>query len=159
MVLAYAGEQAEAIRVTDPLVRRNAPDSVHAMRVACRRMRSTMQSFRLVLERDRTDHLVDELRWLAGQLGGARDLEVQEQRIGAAVSALPPELAMGPVAVEVTRFFARRGGRGVRSSADLIACCFSEVVPEAAASKLAGRTRSVRTPTTAGSARCSRGWQ
>ena len=50
---------------------------------------------RVVLERDRTDHLVAELRWLAGQLGGARDLEVQEQQIGAAVSALPPELAMG----------------------------------------------------------------
>ena len=108
VVLAYVGEQADAIRVTDPLVRRNAPDSVHAMRVACLRMRSTMQSFRVVLERDRTDHLVDELRWLASQLGGARDLEVQEQRIGAAVSALPPELAMGPVAAQVTRFFARR---------------------------------------------------
>ena len=97
-MLAYLWEQADAIRATDPLVRRNAPDSVHAMRVACRRMRSTLQSFRVVLDRDRTDDLVDELRWLAGQLGGARDLEVQEQRIGAAVSALPPELAMGPVA-------------------------------------------------------------
>ena len=116
MVLAYVGEQADAIRVTDPLVRRSAPDSVHAMRVACRRMRSTMQSFRVVLERDRTDHLVDELRWLAGQLGGARDLEVQEQRIGAAVSALPPELAMGPVAAQVTRFFARRGADASRAA-------------------------------------------
>ena len=116
VVLAYVGEQADAIRVTDPLVRRNAPDSVHAMRVACRRMRSTMQSFRVVLERDRTDHLVDELRWLASQLGGARDLEVQEQRIGAAVSALPPELAMGPVAAEVTRFFARRGADASRAA-------------------------------------------
>ena len=74
----------------DPKVRRDAPDSVHAMRVACRRMRSTMQSFRVVLDRDLTDVLVDELRWLGGQLGGARDLEVQEQRIGAAVGALPP---------------------------------------------------------------------
>jgi len=70
----------------------------------------------VVLERDRTDHLVDELRWLAGQLGGARDLEVQEQRIGAAVSALPPELAMGPVAAEVTRFFARRGADASRAA-------------------------------------------
>ena len=75
-----------------------------------------MQSFRVVLERDRTDHLVDELRWLASQLGGARDLEVQEQRIGAAVSALPPELAMGPVAAEVTRFFARRGADASRAA-------------------------------------------
>ena len=108
VVLAYLWEQADAIRATDPRVRQNAPDSVHAMRVACRRMRSTLQSFRVVLDRERTDALVDELRWLAGQLGGARDLEVQEQRIGAAVGALPPELAMGPVAAQITRFFARR---------------------------------------------------
>ena len=108
VVLAYLAEQADAIQAADPQVRRGAPGSVHAMRVACRRMRSTMQSFRTVLDRDRTDALVAELRWLAGQLGGARDLEVQEQRIGAAVGALPPELAMGPVAAQVTRFFARR---------------------------------------------------
>ena len=61
------------------------PDSVHAMRVACRRMRSTLQSFRALLDRERTDAVVAELRWLAGELGGARDLEVQEERIGRAV--------------------------------------------------------------------------
>ena len=38
----------------------------------------------------------------------ARDLEVQEERIATAVGALPPELAMGPIAAETTRFFARR---------------------------------------------------
>lgn len=108
VVLAYLAEQADAIRAMDPQVRRNAPDSVHSMRVACRRMRSSMQSFRTVLDRRRTDVLVEELRWLAGQLGGARDLEVQEERISAAVGALPPEFAMGPVAAQVTRFFSRR---------------------------------------------------
>jgi CHAD domain-containing protein len=108
VVLAYLWKQADAIRATDPRVRQNAPDSVHAMRVACRRMRSTLQSFRLVLDRERTDALVDELRWLAGRLAGSRDLQVQEQRIGAAVSALPAEFAMGPIAAQTTRFFARR---------------------------------------------------
>ena len=77
------------------------------MRVACRRMRSTFQSFRALLDRSRTDDLVVELRWLAGELGGARDLEVQEARITADVAALPPELALGPVAAQTTRFFAR----------------------------------------------------
>jgi CHAD domain-containing protein len=108
VVLAYLWEQSDAVHAADPRVRQNAPDSVHAMRVACRRMRSTLQSFRVVLDRERTDALVDELRWLGGELGGARDLEVQEQRIGAAVGALPPELAMGPIAADTTRFFARR---------------------------------------------------
>jgi CHAD domain-containing protein len=108
VVLAYLWKQADAIRATDPWVRQNAPDSVHAMRVACRRMRSTLQSFRVVLDRERTDALVDELRWLAGRLAGSRDLEVQEERIARAVGALPAELAMGPIAAQTTRFFARR---------------------------------------------------
>src|SRR5690349_10616276 len=109
VVLGYLAEQAAAIRATEPQVRRRADDAVHAMRVACRRMRSALQSFRMVLDRDRTDALVAELRWLAGQLGDARDLEVQELRLGAAVSALAPELVLGPVAAQVTRFFAGRG--------------------------------------------------
>jgi len=108
VVLAYLWEQADAIRAADPGIRRDAPDSVHAMRVACRRMRSTLQSFRALLDRERTDAVVAELRWLAGELGGARDLEVQEERIGAAVAALPPEIALGPVAAATTRFFAHR---------------------------------------------------
>jgi inorganic triphosphatase YgiF len=89
-VLAYVHEQAETIRATDPQVRRDAPEAVHYMRVACRRMRSSFQSFRALLDRSRTDDLVVELRWLAGELGGARDLEVQEARIVADVAALPP---------------------------------------------------------------------
>ena len=120
VVLAYLAEQAEAIRAADPQVRTDAPDSVHAMRVACRRMRSTLQSFRPLLDRIRTDDLVAELRWLAGELGGARDLEVQEERIGTALAGLPPELEMGPVAAQTTRFFAsRRADAGATATAAL----------------------------------------
>ena len=108
VVVAYLWEQADAIRTADPAIRRDVPDSVHAMRVACRRMRSTLQSFRALLDRERTDSVVVELRWLAGELGGARDLEVQEERIGRAVATLPPEIALGPVAAQVVRFFGRR---------------------------------------------------
>jgi CHAD domain-containing protein len=116
VVLAYLADQADAIRAADPHVRRNTHDGVHAMRVACRRMRSTLQSFRALLDRSRTDDLVTELRWLAGELGGARDLEVQEERIGAAVAALPPELALGPVTAQTTRFFATRRAAAARTA-------------------------------------------
>ncbi len=108
VVLAYLAEQADALHATDPQVRQQAGEGVHQMRVACRRMRSTLQSFRPLLDRSRTDELVGELRWLAGELGGARDLEVQEERIGAAVAELPPEIVLGPVAAQTTRFFAGR---------------------------------------------------
>ena len=68
------GDRDGAGRPADPAIRRDVPDSVHAMRMACRRMRSTLQSFRALLDRERTDAVVAELRWLAGELGGARDL-------------------------------------------------------------------------------------
>lgn len=116
VVLAYLAEQADAIGAADPQVRQDAAEGVHAMRVACRRMRSTLQSFRPLLDRTRTNGLVTELRWLAGELGGARDLEVQEQRIGAAVAALAPELALGPVAAQTTRFFATRRTSAARTA-------------------------------------------
>jgi CHAD domain-containing protein len=120
VVLAYLWEQADAIRATDPQVRQEAAEGVHDMRVACRRMRSTLQSFRALLDRSRTDDLVVELRWLAGELGGARDLEVQEERIGAAVAALPPELVLGPATAQTTRFFtARRTAAGATAAAAL----------------------------------------
>jgi CHAD domain-containing protein len=117
VVLAYIAAQADALRAADPQVRRDAPDAVHAMRVACRRMRSALQSYRALLDRAHTDDLVAELRWFAGELGGARDLEVQEERIGAAVAALPEELALGPVAAQTTRFFATRRAGAAKTAA------------------------------------------
>jgi CHAD domain-containing protein len=116
VVLAYLGEQADAIRAADPQVRRDAPEGVHAMRVACRRMRSALQSFRALLDRAGTEDLVGELRWLAGELGGARDLQVQEERIAIAVATLPPELALGPVTAQTTRFFATRRAAAARTA-------------------------------------------
>ena len=90
-------------------VRQNAPDSVHAMRVACRRMRSTLQSFRVVLERERTDRPGRRAALARRPARRSRDLEVQEQRIGAAVSALPPSSPWVRLRPQTTRFFARRG--------------------------------------------------
>jgi CHAD domain-containing protein len=115
-VLAYLREQAEALRATDPRVRQGVPGSVDAMRAACLRMLSTLQSFRVVLERDRTEPLVVELRWLAARLGRVCDFKVQQRRIGGAVSALPPELALGPVAAQTTRFFARRRANAAQAA-------------------------------------------
>ena len=49
VVLAYLGEQAAALKAQDPQVRRDEPDAVHQMRVASRRLRSALQTFRHVL--------------------------------------------------------------------------------------------------------------
>ena len=108
VVLAYVGEQAAAIVRLDPYVRRDTPDAVHQMRVATRRMRSALQVFGTVIERDATRGLTDELKWLAGVLGVARDLEVLRARVTDAVAALPAEDVLGPVQARVAKFFAGR---------------------------------------------------
>ncbi|MFF9429256.1 CHAD domain-containing protein [Streptomyces sp. NPDC014746] len=102
-VLAYVREQAEAIVALDPAVRRDLPDAVHQLRVACRRARGAFKSYRRVLDRDVTDPLGDELKWLAAELGVARDQEVLDARLTARVEELPPDLTLGPVKARLRR--------------------------------------------------------
>ncbi|GAB2443973.1 CHAD domain-containing protein [Nocardia tengchongensis] len=67
----------------EPDVRQDLPDSVHKMRVATRRLRSVLKSYRRVLRRRAVGEITDELRWLAGLLGVARDAEVRAERFTA----------------------------------------------------------------------------
>ncbi|MFD9939043.1 CHAD domain-containing protein [Streptomyces massasporeus] len=96
-VLAYVRTQRDAIVELDPAVRRDAEDSVHSMRVATRRMRSTFKSFGAILDRAVTDPVAVELKWLAGELGLDRDREVLTERLTAAVDEVPDGLVRGPV--------------------------------------------------------------
>jgi CHAD domain-containing protein len=106
VVLAYLHEQRAALQNQDPRVRRNEHDAVHQMRVATRRMRSALQAFGKIVDRDSTRELTDELKWLAGELGTARDLEVLRARFEDGLRSLPPEVVLGDVAARLTRHFA-----------------------------------------------------
>lgn len=66
-----------ALLAHDPLVRIDAFDAVHQMRVATRRFRSILSGFPTVLDAAHTAPINDELRLLARILGDARDSEVQ----------------------------------------------------------------------------------
>ncbi|WP_433918742.1 CYTH and CHAD domain-containing protein [Streptomyces canus] len=101
-VLAYVRAQRDAILELDPAVRQDAEDSVHSMRVATRRMRSTLKSYGTVLDRDVTDPVSDELKWLAGELGVDRDREVLAERLTAALDEVPRTLLYGPVAARLS---------------------------------------------------------
>ncbi|MFF4979545.1 CHAD domain-containing protein [Streptomyces sp. NPDC001046] len=97
LVLAYVREQRDAIVGLDPAVRQDAEDSVHSMRVATRRLRSTFKTFRNVLDRTVTDPVADELKWLAGELGVDRDREVLTERLTDTLAEVPAGLVRGPV--------------------------------------------------------------
>ncbi|MEU9231577.1 CYTH and CHAD domain-containing protein [Streptomyces subrutilus] len=96
-VLAYLREQRDALVALDPAVRRALPDSVHQMRVATRRLRSALKTYRKVLDREATDPIGEELRYLAAELGVDRDQEVLLERIQTHLEELPRPLLVGPV--------------------------------------------------------------
>ncbi|TFV77411.1 CYTH and CHAD domain-containing protein [Blastococcus sp. CT_GayMR19] len=97
-VLAHVREQVEQIRTQDLPVRLDAPDAVHKMRVATRRLRSALTTFKPLFAPDVARPLRSELKWLAGELGAARDAEVMRDRVSAAVQAESDAAALGPVA-------------------------------------------------------------
>ncbi|WP_405993336.1 CHAD domain-containing protein [Streptomyces sp. NBC_00986] len=110
-VLAYARAQRDAILELDPAVRQDAYDSVHRMRVATRRMRSTFRSYGKVLDRTITDPVGEELKWLAGELGVDRDREVMTERLATVLGELPPALVSGPIRTRLDTWAnARHGG-------------------------------------------------
>ncbi|MGW7527670.1 CYTH and CHAD domain-containing protein [Streptomyces sp. NPDC054783] len=109
-VLAYLRAQRDVLVELDPAVRRDVPDSVHRMRVATRRARSTLRSFRSVLDRTVTDAVAVELKWLAGELGVDRDQEVMAERLTVALDALPPDLVVGPAPERLASWAEARGG-------------------------------------------------
>ena len=96
-VQAHLAEQVAELVARDPHTRRDVPDALHKMRVATRRLRSALATFRPLLDRARTDPVRDELRWLAGVLGAARDAEVMHARLRRLVAAEPLELVLGKV--------------------------------------------------------------
>jgi CHAD domain-containing protein len=106
VVLAYLDKHVARLKILDAAVRHNKPDSVHKMRVTTRRLRSTLQSFRMILNASATAHLRDELRWLGLILGEARDSEVLSERLRAALASVPPELVLGPAQARVRAHFA-----------------------------------------------------
>jgi len=106
IVLAYLQEHATRLEALDALVRADEPDSVHQMRIAARRLRSTLQTFGEVIPRSGTGEIVAELKWLGGVLGEARDAEVLASRLTRNVRTVPAEVVLGPVQARVQRHFA-----------------------------------------------------
>lgn len=63
-------------------------EDVHRARVATRRLRSQLRTFRTLLDTEWANALREELRWLGGGLGGVRDRQVMAQRVRARTGAL-----------------------------------------------------------------------
>jgi CHAD domain-containing protein len=89
----------------DPGVRLgDDPEDVHQARVATRRIRSDLRTFRKVVDPAWDESLRTELKWLAGLLGEVRDDDVLLGRLEARVEALSPDdRAAGEHALDALR--------------------------------------------------------
>lgn len=93
-----------------PALRQGDAEAVHQMRVGLRRLRAAISLFKNVLAGRQTETIKSELKWLTGELGPARELDVfmkrvvkASQRTGAARRGKTPGL--GAV---ITDFHKRR---------------------------------------------------
>jgi CHAD domain-containing protein len=86
-VVAALRTSIRRLVVADIGVRRQHEDAVHQMRVACRRMRSDLKTFRPLIEPLWGESVRAECKWLADSLGDARDLEVLRERLRGPVQA------------------------------------------------------------------------
>jgi CHAD domain-containing protein len=67
------------------------------MRIALRRLRSALATYRPVLDRAVTDPIRDEARWLGGELGPARHVEVFREHLVERIDREPADLLLGRV--------------------------------------------------------------
>jgi CHAD domain-containing protein len=89
------------------------PEHVHQARVATRRLRSDLRTFRDFLDPAWVGPLRDELKWLGSALGAVRDTEVLRDRLVSRLSELPDaDRSAGEALIdglETTRAEARDG--------------------------------------------------
>lgn len=118
-----------------PLRNDKHPDAVHQMRVALRRLRSAFGLFKELLESPeaspQAQKIKESLRWLASELGDARDLDVFESDIlSPALQALGQTIDLSPL----TLLIEQRKQAAYQNALDVLASPdYGRVLMEAAA--------------------------
>lgn len=102
VIAAWLRTQVGVIAAREQQVIDDAPDAVHKVRVATRRLRAGLKTFRRWLSQHETDPVRAELRWFAGLLGGPRDAEVLRDHLLEQLEHLPADEVVGPVRDRLT---------------------------------------------------------
>lgn len=113
-------EQVAELRRRDSQVRRHLPEGVHQARVTCRRLRTALATFRPLFDRDVTDPIRDEIRWLALRLSDARDAKVIRGRLGDLLDEEPRALVRGPARRRLRTSLGTRERDATRAAADAL---------------------------------------
>lgn len=128
-VTRYLCAQRDALHAQAPLVPAGEPEAVHRLRVAVRRLRSTIRTFRPLLVAP--DGLGDELRTFAAELAELRDHEVLAEVLATSRAAEPPGLLPAATSARIDTTLAAALVRGRARAAAALA--------DPAYARLAGR--------------------
>ena len=113
VIVAYLAQERDRLIAEDIPVRLDRPDALHQMRVATRRLRGALQTFAALFDAEVIEPLRAELKWLAAELGAARDAEVLRERL---LDAVTLEQAQHLAAGAVTRSVDRETRRSQREA-------------------------------------------
>jgi CHAD domain-containing protein len=104
--------QVAELKRRDSQMRRRREEGVHQARVACRRLRSALATYRPLVDREVTDPIRDEIQWLGRTLADARDAKVVRERLRALIDAEPDDAVVGPVRSRLDKTFDDRARAG-----------------------------------------------
>jgi len=111
-------------------VRRGDAEGVHQMRIGVRRLRTAISLFKDLLADAQTEAMKSELKWLTGELGPARELDVFVKRV---VNQSKDGKASGASLGAVAADFSKRRGQALERAAEAVASArFRQLVLDAA---------------------------
>lgn len=116
VLLQHVEDQVAAILHQDRGVREGDRRAVHQLRIAARRLRSSLDAFAPLMAAGANDVVIAELRWVGQVLAPARDAEVLRQRLDGLVEDQPAELVLGPVASRIDRDLAKAHRAGAEAA-------------------------------------------
>ena len=94
VLTAALRHEYRALLIHDPGTRRGVdPEDLHQLRVATRRLRAFLRAAGVLVEKRWAVSLREELGWLGGHLGPARDLDVMLDRLRSEVASLEQDSA------------------------------------------------------------------
>jgi CHAD domain-containing protein len=104
-ILRIAASEADA--------KRGDAEAIHRVRTTTRRLRSELDALGSLVDKVWHEQTEEELRWLAGQLGGVRDLDVLMARLKKAAQEIDPT---GSSQVSLTPLFETLEARHARAA-------------------------------------------
>jgi inorganic triphosphatase YgiF len=116
------------IAANERFVRRGDAEGVHQMRIGIRRLRTTISLFKDMLAGGQTEAMKSELKWLTGELGPARELDVFVK--GAVTKDSD---ASGPGLGVIAEHFRKRRRQALEGAAEAVASLrFRQLILDAA---------------------------